>query len=175
MKIIKKVDEAVEWLMKFLLISSVLIMVVILFAGVIARFFFKQSIVSSSEISNYCINMITFGCAALVTRTDKQVKISYLFDHAKWELKRVWGMLINLGMTFLSGYMTYYSYVYGINIMKVGSRTSVLGLPTCINIFMVAAGLTFLTIEYFIESVLTIVNKDKIYIGREPLVKGVEE
>lgn len=174
MKIIKIVDEAIELLMKFLIIASILIMVAILFAGVIARVFFRESIVSSSEIANYCITIVTFGCASYVARLDKQVRISYLFDRAKWGVKRVWGMIINLGMAFISSYMAYHSFIYGINIMNVGSRTSVLGVPTSINIFIVAVGLTLLALEYFIELILTIVNKDKIYIGREPLVKEVD-
>lgn len=170
-KVVKQIDQVVYQIMKALLIASVLLMSILLFSGVVSRVLFKKSIVSSNEICNYCINVITFGCSALVVRIDKQVRITYLFDHVGWGAKKTLGILVNLGMTFLSGVLAYYSFLYGFQAMQLGSRTPVLNAPICIRVFIVAIGLLLLTFEYFVELILTIINKDKIYIGRKPLLR----
>lgn len=171
MILLKKIDEYTGWILKVLLILSVLIMTVILALGVFYRLLFDKNITMSAEVCNYCILLITFGGASYAARLDKQVKISYLFDAAPWHAKKIWAMIINLGMSALTGYMTYYAFTYALTIMHLGKMTQVLGLPACLGIFIVAAGFLLLAVEYFIEFILTCVSKDKIFIGRNPIIK----
>lgn len=174
MDIIKKIDEWFEKILKLLMILSVLIMTGVLSLGVFYRIFLSSSITASSEICNYCILIITFGCSVLVVRKDKQVKISYLFDSAKWRLKRIWAMVINLGMAVLMGYSGYFAFGYAMQNMNLGRTSAVLGIPICAGIFIVAFGILLMAVEYFIEFVLTAIQKEKIYIGRTPIIKGEE-
>ena len=171
MIILKKMDEFTGWILKCLLVISVLLMTAILALGVFYRLLFDKNITMSAEVCNYCILLITVGGASYVARQDKQVKISYLFDAAPWRVKKIWALAINLGMAALTGYMAYYAFTYAFSIMKMGKMTQVLGLPACIGIFIVAVGVLLLAIEYLIEFGMTCVGKDQIFIGRTPIVK----
>ncbi len=114
MSILRKLDKGIEYVLKGTMILSVLTMALILSLGVFYRIFLNGAITASSEICNYCIILITFGCGALVVRYDKQVKISYLFDIAKWPIKRVWAMVINLCMAALMSYMGVFALNYAL-------------------------------------------------------------
>lgn len=171
MIILKRIDEYMSRILKGLLIISVLLMTLILSMGVFYRLLFDKNITMSAEVCNYCILLITFGGASYVARQDKQVKISYLFDAAAWRVKKIWALAINLGMAALTGYMAYYAFTYALSIMRLGKMTQVLGIPSCIGIFIVAAGVLLLSIEYLIEFAMTCVCRGKIFIGRAPIVK----
>jgi len=174
MRVLIKIDTLIEMVMKVLMTTSMLVMAIILCVGVFLRVAFHGGITSSSEICNLCILTVTFGCTALVARSDKHVKISYLFDIAKWPIKRIWGMLIDLLMVILAVFLAYYAFQYAGVALTMGRLTSSLRIPVAIADYIVAVGLTLLAIEYFIELVLNIGSKDKIYLGRSPILRSNE-
>ena len=174
MLILKTIDRAIEIIMKAVIVASMLVMAVLLFAEVVLRFAFNGRLVFSSEVCYECILLVTFGCAALVARSDGQIKISYLFDRAKWSVKRIWSMVINIAMVILAGYMAYIGFEYAMTAQAQGRVTQVMKIPTSIGYYIVGAGMLLLALEYLILFLLTVSQKDKIYVGREPLLKTDE-
>lgn len=171
MNALKTIDHIVEILMRFCMVASMFIMAVVLFAGVVLRVAVNGGLVYGTELCTLCIMMVTYGCTALAARTDTHIKISYLFDGASWPKKRIWGILINLISVILLAYLVYLAFQYANTALIQHKLTPVMKIPKAIGFYIVAVGLLLLTVEYVIQMVMTIVDKDKIYLSRIPITR----
>ena len=171
MKALETIDNVVNILMKVCMVASMFIMAVILFIGVVLRVAVNGGIVWYSEVCLLCVLMVTYGCTALVARTNNHIKISYLFDQAPWPKKRIWAMIINLISVILLGYLTYLAFQYAGTALVQHKVTPVLKLPKALGFYIVAVGMLLLVIEYAIQLFLTLVSKDKIFLSRIPILK----
>ncbi len=123
-KILATLDKITENIENYVMSFGLMAISAIVFANVIARYFFATSFAWSEELSRYIVVWITFLGISSCARHDAHVKVDLLSNILKGKARKYHDIIINALMVVLCIYMTYISFTF-MSLQFVGGNTSV--------------------------------------------------
>jgi len=122
--------KVLEYLYKIEEFATILLFIVvsiIIFSHVVARYIFKSPFYFTEEISKYCFIWMVMICASICIRRGSHTQVNYFTSFLPPKVLPVLGILRNIGILIFLGYLIYYGIFLSIKTMDV--RTAALALP----------------------------------------------
>ena len=141
--ILSRIDAITEQLENVIMSIGLLLISAIVFANVVARYFFDHSFAWSEELSRYIIVWVTFFGISSCARYDGHVCVDLLPNLLKGKAKQVQQIAVCILSIGLSAYMTYISIQFTITQFQGGNTSIAIAIPiwviylsTCIGFFL---------------------------------------
>lgn len=140
-------EYAVNWkefidvkLEEWLLIISTIVIVLLVFLQVLARYVFDMSVGWSAELSRYLLIWITWVSTSYAIRKREHIRISVVVERLSVPIQKV----IEIIVIFLWGIFATVMAIVGtqivMNIQLMGQKTSTLGLPMWVIYVIIPLG-----------------------------------
>lgn len=140
-------SNVVSALLAWTLIGAVVLNLV----NVVSRYAFDTAIVGAEEIQVFIMVWIAFvGCAVVAWREEHlrmDVCVGYLPTWARRALEGLEALLLLL----LSGFMLYQSFMFTMQMVRVGRNSDALGLPMAVPHSGVVVGFALLTVVALLQ------------------------
>lgn len=140
-----KIDSVTEKVENCIMSIGLLLISIIVFANVVARYFFDHSFAWSEELSRYIIVWVTFFGISSCARYDGHVCVDLLPNMLKGKAKQVQQLVVCLISLALSVYMTVISIQFTITQFEGGNTSIAIAIPiwviylsTCIGFFLMS-------------------------------------
>lgn len=167
MDLIKKIDRVVEKIEGFILSSSIILMAVVLIGNVIARRVFNSSWTFAEEVGQILVVIVTFMGLGYGVRKGQHVNMSALVDAAPRKIKKAMAIFIAVVSMITMFFFAYLSYRYTLTVIARGRVTPALELPRYITTMFLPIGFILAGLQYLINLILNLTNKDEIYFNNE--------
>lgn len=167
MEIIRKIDKIVAKIEEFVLSSSIILMAAILIGNVIARRGFGRSWSFAEEAGQMLMVIVTFMGLGYGVRKGQHINMSAIMDLSPKKGKKVLAIFsatISMITMFIFAYL---SYRYTLTVIARGRVTPALEVPRYWITMFLPIGFTLGGIQYLINLVLNLTNKDEIYLNNE--------
>ncbi|MAL00813.1 MAG: hypothetical protein CL536_01485 [Alcaligenaceae bacterium] len=124
-----------------------LIMMSLMFADVLGRYFFSNPISGAYELTEILLAFVVFFALPLVTQEKGHITVALFDSWLSDTVKRIKGLAINLTMVVIQGVMTWRLYLHATDMIAYGDVSMFLRIPygwvACIMTVMAAASTLF--------------------------------
>ena len=127
--VLERIDCATEQIENVVMSLGLLTLSGIVFANVIARYFFQTAFAWSEELARYVVVWVTYFGISSCARYHTHVGVDLLSNFLKGRAKLVYQALICLISVGLSVYMTYISIGFTIMQYKGGNTSIAIAIP----------------------------------------------
>lgn len=145
MKVIRWLDENLE---EFMMIILLVLIALIMMAQVIMRYIFNSSMSWPEECCRYLWIVTTCFSLGYVVKRNNALKVEVVMEILAKPVRKVVEFLIDVCMTLLHAYMTYYSYESMLSIQASGQLSPAMRMPMWILYFFLMVGFLLGTIRY---------------------------
>lgn len=165
--IMKKITDIIEKIEEFLLSAFVICMVIVLVAGVIARFVFNNSLSFTEEIGIACTIGVTFLGIGYCARKATQISMSIVYDLVPERAKKGMQFVISLVTCIVMLILCYLSFRYVNSVRLLGRTTPALRIPQWIIFMSLPIGFFLGAVESAKTFFMNIKNPKEIWISSE--------
>ncbi|MGY8871252.1 MAG: TRAP transporter small permease [Pseudomonadales bacterium] len=165
-KIFLQISNVTEWIEKFVVISSILLMMANSTANAIGRYVFGKSLFFSEELNQFLIVAITFIGFAYAVRKGRNIRMTAVYDSLGYTAKKTVSILIAITTGVLMLYLSYKAVFYVIELKDLNRLSPALQLPVYIIYAIIPVGLFVAGIQYLITFFMNITHKE-IYLSFE--------
>lgn len=132
MSIIKKVDDFLTQTARIVTAIAVAIQMVLVFTGVIFRYFLKSPLTWSDELVTYMLVFVTFFGSYVALKDKALAKITILVVKLPRLARRIVVLAANLATVFLLAFVAYYGYLLASSPVILKTVSSAMRMPTVI-------------------------------------------
>lgn len=137
-----------DWIEEILCIICTVVMTVLVFANVLSRYVFHNSLSFSEEITTYLFILLSLMGTAIAARRRAHLGLSILTDAVSPGMRKVLHVIgFAIGALF-SAALFYYGILMVINQYNLGMETSAMQWPEWIYATFVPFGAFFITIRF---------------------------
>ncbi|WP_293267753.1 TRAP transporter small permease [Neptunomonas sp.] len=165
-KIFLQISNVTEWIEKFVVISSILLMMANSTANAIGRYVFGKSLFFSEELNQFLIVAITFIGFAYAVRKGRNIRMTAVYDSLGYTAKKTVSILIAMITGVLMLYLSYKAVFYVIELKDLNRLSPALQFPVYIIYAIIPVGLFVAGIQYLITFFMNITHKE-IYLSFE--------
>ncbi|BBB29160.1 TRAP transporter small permease [Neptunomonas japonica] len=165
-KIFLQISNVTELIEKFVVISSILLMMANSTANAIGRYVFGKSLFFSEELNQFLIVAITFIGFAYAVRKGRNIRMTAVYDSLGYTAKKTVSILIAITASVLMLYLSYKAVFYVIELKDLNRLSPALQLPVYIIYAIIPVGLFVAGIQYLITFFMNITHKE-IYLSFE--------
>ncbi|WP_028470162.1 TRAP transporter small permease [Neptunomonas japonica] len=165
-KIFLHISNVTELIEKFVVISSILLMMANSTANAIGRYVFGKSLFFSEELNQFLIVAITFIGFAYAVRKGRNIRMTAVYDSLGYTAKKTVSILIAIISGVLMLYLSYKAVFYVIELKDLNRLSPALQLPVYIIYAIIPVGLFVAGIQYLITFFMNITHKE-IYLSFE--------
>lgn len=158
----------------YIVAFSIIGMTILLIANAIGRTMFHYSLHFSGEICEILVIALTFIGLSNAARNGKHVSMTAFYDKMSKKNKRRMNIFISFVTFVLLLFVTYLCVIYMQKVFVNGRITTVLKIPMYLIVGIMPIGCLLGSLQYFIQFILSIKNKDIIYIGSEKIEKDIQ-
>lgn len=169
MKILLNINRLIGKCEYYLIAFSIIGMAVLLIINAIGRTMFHFSLHFSGEICEILVITLTFIGLSNAARNGKHVAMTAFYDKMSKKNKRRMNIFISFVSCLLLLFVTYLCVVYLQKVYVNGRITTVLNIPMYLIVAIMPLGCILGSLQYFIQFVLSVQNKDVVYIGSEKI------
>lgn len=166
MKFLGAVDNAILKIEEYILSWAVIIIAIMVCGNVVSRAVTGSSWTFSGEISNFAIVIATYMGISYAARKGRHISMSAFYDLAPFKVRKVLAIFIPLVSAFILFVLTYYSYLYVLNVRDRGTVTTNLELPAYWLGIFVVLGLFMGGVQYLRNAWINIRSKE-VYLGTD--------
>lgn len=167
MSVLKTIDKVITKLEEYIVSYSIIIMAAILVVSVIARKVFNNSLTYSEEAGQFLMVILTFIGTSYAVRKGSHINMSAVLDFAPFKLKKALTLFISFCTMVLMFVFAYFGYEYLLTVIARGRVTPALEIPRYFITMFLPIGFTLAGIQYLINFILNIKDKDEIYLGND--------
>lgn len=142
----KKLDEGIYKILYWICSMLMLSMAMLIFAQVIARYVFSQSLTWSEEIGRYIFVWMSFLGMAVAIRAKAHVALDILLKYVGAQTKRRLVLINGICIATLSGVMIY----SGVKLVLLGGRQSSAALQLPMDMVYLVIPVSGMLMMYFI-------------------------
>lgn len=164
MNLLRRIDQILLFLEKFVLRVSIISASVMLITNVIGRKVFNHSLTFSEEVGGFFILATTFIGIGYGARIGRHIRMSAVFDLLPSRFQKITIIIINGFTSIILFLLTYYAYGYFLKVKKLGIVTPALQYPRYIFIAFVVAGFFIGGVEYLKNTIINF-KDDQVYIS----------
>lgn len=148
MLFLKRLDQYLGRLEKFIISVSMMVLTFILVGGVISRFFFKYSWAFTEEMGQFLVIAITFIGLSYAARQQRHISMSAVYDLVPTALKKIFFVIVTLGTALTLFYLAYLGIEYTLNMKKFGRVSPALNIPVYLIFILIPIGFILGGIQY---------------------------
>lgn len=142
-------DKYTEKLENLIMGLGMISISIIVFANVIARYFFNFSLVWSEELSRYIVVWITFFGLSSCARYEEHVRIDLLLNKLAGKGKVILNIIIKLISLLTSMYLAYISIQFTKKQFLAGNTSIAIAIPIWLIYLSTSIGFSLLSYVYF--------------------------
>ena len=173
-KWIMKIDSVLCAVLKAIVCTLMILVMCILFASVIFRYFLNNPINWADEMVTYMLVAITFLGAYLVLRQNKMVKVTFVIDLFPKKVVKIVSVFTNLIITALLGLIYYQgTQMLQERIVKI-QRTVALQIPMSIPYSLIPVMAVLLIFGMIIETI-KLIAPEKVALYENAKLEGSAE
>lgn len=167
------VDSLISRLESFMLAAGVLLMATNTVANVVGRYIFQHSIFFTEEVNRILIILITFAGVGYAARHGRHIRMSAVFDHLPFRLRKVMMIIIAIVTALAMFALCYFSVSYIGKVMTSGRVLPALQIPVWWIFIWVPVGFFITGAQYLLTAIKNVLEKD-VYLSTN-VVEGYEE
>ena len=137
-----------DWIEEILCIICTVVMTVLVFANVLSRYVFHNSLSFSEEITTYLFILLSLMGTAIAAKRRAHLGLSILTDALSPMVRKILHVLGFAIGTLFSAALFYYGILMVINQYNLGMETSAMQWPEWIYATFVPFGAFFITIRF---------------------------
>lgn len=137
-----------DWIEEILCIICTVVMTVLVFANVLSRYVFHNSLSFSEEITTYLFILLSLMGTAIAAKRRAHLGLSILTDAVSPMVRKILHVLGFAIGTLFSAALFYYGILMVINQYNLGMETSAMQWPEWIYATFVPFGAFFITIRF---------------------------
>ncbi len=160
------ISSVMETIEKFIIFSSILLMMVNSTANAIGRYFFNKSLFFSEELNQFLIVAVTFIGFAYAVRKGRNIRMTAVYDSLGFSSRKMISTLISLTTGVLMLFLAYKSVFYVIELKEINRLSPALQFPVYIIYSIIPIGLSVAGLQYIIAFFMNITHKE-IYLSHE--------
>jgi TRAP-type C4-dicarboxylate transport system permease small subunit len=135
-KTLDRLARALELALALAFIAAVLLN----FTNVVGRYLFGLSLLAADEIQVFVMVAMTFLGAVVVTRRNQHLRMDVLVQFMPAELRLALRIIEPLLLALLAGFVLWQSWFYASQMLRIGRRSDMAGMPMWIPHGVVALG-----------------------------------
>lgn len=162
-KSINKVTEAIE---KFIIFSSILLMMANSTANAIGRYAFDKSLFFSEELNQFLIVAVTFIGFAYAVRKGRNIRMTAMYDSMGYKGQKTISTVIAVVTGVLMFYLAYKSIYYVMELKEINRLSPALQFPVYIVYSIIPVGLFIAGLQYIIAFFMNITHRE-IYVSHD--------
>jgi TRAP-type C4-dicarboxylate transport system permease small subunit len=132
MHLLKKLDESLSRLARVITAFSIFIQMVVMFLGVIFRYFLKNPLTWSDELSTYLLVFVTFFGSYVALKDKALANIELAVNKLPRPARRIVVLIANLTTTFLLGAVVCFGIMLCLSPAVLNTNSPSMNLPTVI-------------------------------------------
>ena len=169
MKTLLKANHILGRLENFILAAAILCITALMICNTIGRTMLHSSIHATEELCAILILVVTFIGLSNAARHGRHIIMTAIYDKLPHGAKRISNIFTNFLLCILLLWVTYLSFRYTVNVYTYNRITTVLAIPVYLSAGIIPVGCALGVIQYFITMLLSITNREVIYIGSEKI------
>lgn len=139
--------------------SLMLISILLVAVNVLLRQF-SMGVTWTEELIRYLIVWITFIGASICIREGSHISIDFLQEFAKEKVKHYVNIIVNIICIIFSVFLTYYSYLYLVDISAKNQLSPAMGVPIVYFYSVILISAVLMLIRY-IENIVILFKQKK--------------
>ncbi|MDR1625865.1 MAG: TRAP transporter small permease [Spirochaetia bacterium] len=141
--LLRLVDRGTEKMEECIMSIGLLSISLVVFANVVARYFFNYSFTWSEELARYIVVWVAFLGISSCARYDGHVVVDLLPNQLHGISRHIHKMIITFIMMALSAYMTYISYRFTVKQFQGGNTSIAIAVPIWLIYLSTVIGFLF--------------------------------
>lgn len=158
MKIVKKIDNAMTFMEKYLIAILLILMMGVAFSGVVARFIFNSPLSWGDETSRYLSIWAVFFGASLGVRRGAHIGVEAFIRMVPEQGQKYITILTTIICMAFCSAVAYIGYGYALKLAVTGQLSPAMRIPIVWAYSAVPVGCLLMTIRYFILMIEQIVD-----------------
>lgn len=151
-------SKGTEFIEKFVIILSILLMMANSTANAIGRYAFGKSLFFSEELNQFLIVGVTFVGFAYAVRKGHNIRMTALYDTLSRQSKKVVLTMISITTALLLAFLAYESIFYVLEIKSLNRLSPALQFPVYIIYFVIPIGLSMASLQYLIAFIMNVTH-----------------
>ena len=166
-KTLLKANHILGKVENFILAAAILCITALMICNTIGRTMLHSSIHATEELCAILILVVTFVGLSNAARNGRHIIMTAIYDKLPHRAKRISNILTNFLLCVLLLWITCLSFQYTVNVYTYKRITTVLAIPVYLSAGIIPAGCALGVMQYFITMLLSITDRETIYIGSE--------
>ncbi len=169
MKALLKMNHWIGKIEYYLIACSIIGMAILLIINAVGRTAFHYSLNFSAEVCEILVIILTFIGLSNAARKGKHVTMTAIYDKLSKKNRRRMNIFISAVSCVLLLLFAALCITYVLKVYANGRFTTVLNIPMYLIVSIMPIGFLLGAFQYFLQCVLSIKNKDVIYVGSEKI------
>lgn len=157
--ILLTLSRTTEFIEKFVIVSSILLMMVNSTANAIGRYAFGKSLFFSEELNQFLIVSVTFFGFAYAVRKGRNIRMTALYDTFGKRTRKVVLTIISLTTSLLLLFLAYQALFYVLEIKGLNRLSPALQFPVWIIYSVIPIGLFMASLQYMIAFLMNLTRR----------------
>lgn len=164
--ILSHISRSTEVLERFIVFSSILLMMANSTANAIGRYAFGKSLFFSEELNQFLIVAVTFIGFAYAVRKGRNIRMTAVYDALGYRTKKFISTFISISTGLLMFYLSYKACLYVMEIKDLNRLSPALQFPVYLVYAIIPIGLAMAGLQYTIAFFMNLTHKE-IYLSHE--------
>ncbi|SDP32930.1 TRAP transporter small permease [Halobacillus aidingensis] len=167
MKVLKVVDKIILKIEEFILSYAVIIIALMVVGKAIIRETFGYSLPFADEVSQIAVVIATFMGISYAARKGRHISMSAFYDLAPFKARKVLAIFIPFVTAIVLFVLSYYSWLYVMDVRESGRVTSALQMPAFYLYIFIPIGFLLGGIQFLRNMWVNIRNREDVYLGTD--------
>lgn len=167
MNVLKVVDKIILKIEEFILSYAVIIIALMVVGKAIIRETFGYSLPFADEVSQIAVVIATFMGISYAARKGRHISMSAFYDLAPFKARKVLAIFIPFVTAIVLFVLSYYSWLYVMDVRESGRVTSALQMPAFYLYIFIPIGFFLGGIQFLRNMWVNIRNREDVYLGTD--------
>ncbi|REJ09355.1 TRAP transporter small permease [Halobacillus trueperi] len=167
MNVLKVVDKIILKIEEFILSYAVIIIALMVVGKAIIRETFGYSLPFADEVSQIAVVIATFMGISYAARKGRHISMSAFYDLAPFKARKVLAIFIPFVTAIVLFVLSYYSWLYVMDVRESGRVTSALQMPAFYLYIFIPIGFFLGGIQFLRNMWINIRNREDVYLGTD--------
>ena len=159
-----KAIDYLDWLLskfeEIMLAFGVVAMATVTILAVITRFIFNDALTVTDELNMTFIIIVTFAGLSYAARNARHIRMSAIYDALSPKIRKPLIIVISLVTGLFMFVLSYYSYIYIVEVYESGRILPALGIPVFYIYLWVPVGFCITGLQYLFTVVKNLRERD---------------
>ncbi len=159
-----KAIDYIDWLLskfeEIMLAFGVVAMATVTILAVITRFIFNDALTVTDELNMTFIIIVTFAGLSYAARNARHIRMSAIYDALSPKIRKPLIIVISLVTGLFMFVLSYYSYIYIVEVYESGRILPALGIPVFYIYLWVPIGFAITGLQYLFTVVKNLRERD---------------